>query len=65
MLNIFDDLIKYEKWTGNRENFLSVIADIEKVDPDRRMLQSKKKSLSSSSDKYAAHSMVCISKNNS
>ena len=42
MLHIYDDLIKYEKWTGNRENFLSVIADIEKVDPDRRMLQSKK-----------------------
>ena len=42
MLNLFDKIETYRKWSGDRENFLKVIEEIEREDTTRRMLASKK-----------------------
>ena len=42
MLNLFDKIETYRKWSGDRENFLKVIEEIEREDTTRRMLVSKK-----------------------
>ena len=42
MSNLYDDLMKYKDWTGNREEFIAVIDLLEQFDPSERMLASKK-----------------------
>jgi len=43
MSNLFNDLMKYGKWTGNREEFLAVITHLEQSHVDDCMLKSSKK----------------------
>ena len=42
MLNLYDKIETYREWSGGREDFLKVIEEIEREDPTRRMLVSKK-----------------------
>lgn len=42
MSNLYDDLMKYKDWTGNREEFIAIIDLIEQFNPSERMLASKK-----------------------
>ena len=42
MLNLYDKIETYRKWSGGREDFLKVIEEMEREDPTRRMLRSKK-----------------------
>jgi len=42
MAKLYDDLMKYEDWTGNREEFLAVLSQLEELHAEECMLKSSK-----------------------
>jgi hypothetical protein len=42
MQDLYDDLVKYKNWMGNREEFLSVLVKLEQINAEECMLSSSK-----------------------
>ena len=42
MAKLYDDLMKYKDWTGNREEFLAVLSQLEELHAEECMLKSSK-----------------------